>query len=72
MSAMNDYYERHGEDIDDELEPTIRECKFCGKDGLQWEHDGDRWVLMDSKYRVHKCDPKKANAAAADDFEVLP
>jgi hypothetical protein len=46
-------------------------CKRCGKTGLNWQHDGDAWVLMEGKYKVHKCDQKAAHADAADDFDVL-
>ena len=44
-------------------EPDV-ECKYCGKDGLHWDHDGVRYVLMESKHKIHKCDPKVLNTLA--------
>lgn len=48
------------------------ECKRCGKSGLTWYHNGDRWVLLETSGKVHKCDEKRLHRQAADDFEVLP
>lgn len=43
------------------------ECRYCGKDGLHWD-DG---VLMEGRYKVHKCSEADLHAQAADDFEEL-
>lgn len=51
-------------------DPEPREaptCNRCGTPGLNWQHDGDRWVLHEGRHRVHKC----PTTNPADDFEVL-
>lgn len=65
--AAEDYFDPYGDDEDDQ--PSIVECKRCGKGGLQWEHDGDGWVLIDAKGKVHKCDEKHLHRAVSADFE---
>lgn len=49
----------------DYQEPTETTCKHCGKTDLNWQHDGERWVLMDGKYKVHKC------AVVDDNFDAI-
>lgn len=49
-------------------EPREVECKRCGKAGLHWQDEGGEWVLMEGRYKVHRCDMQKA---ARDDFEAL-
>jgi hypothetical protein len=46
-------------------EPTETTCKRCGKPDLNWQHDGETWVLMEGKYKVHKC------AGVEDDFDAI-
>lgn len=47
-------------------------CKRCGKTGLRWEDDGEGgWLLLEGKYRVHKCDPDKVRALALEGFEAV-
>ncbi|MDR2219761.1 MAG: hypothetical protein LBE24_04180 [Methylobacillus sp.] len=42
-------------DYDYELDPEVK-CKYCGKQGLHWDDDGDgKPVLMEGTYKVHKC-----------------
>lgn len=62
MSMWDDY---------DQDRPVEATCKYCGKEDLEWEHDGDVWVLMEPHCRVHKCDEKALRKAALDDFEGL-
>lgn len=64
MSAEDHFYDP---DTDDD-QPTLVECKRCGKGGLRWENDDGRWNLYDGRYKLHRCDMRKA---AADDFEVV-
>jgi hypothetical protein len=49
----------------------MSDCKYCGKTGLNWQHDGDAWVLMEGKYRVHVCNEVAAQQNTMDDFEAL-
>lgn len=58
------YFDDHEDDGDQEPR-TPPTCKRCGKTGLNWQHDGDTWVLHEGKYKVHQCD----NARFVDDFE---
>jgi hypothetical protein len=60
-------YGRHRHHDDEDPEPTLVTCKRCGKTGLNWQHDGDGWVLHEGKFKIHHCD----NSALADDFEVV-
>lgn len=43
-------------------------CKRCGKTGLNWQHDGERWVLHEGARKVHRC---QSTNAIEDDFEVV-
>jgi hypothetical protein len=61
------YGRGHDRDYD---EPRKVECKKCGKGGLEWDDDG-RWILIDGRGKVHKCDEKVLHKQTADDFEVL-
>jgi len=49
----------------DYQEPKETDCKRCGKTDLNWQHDGEGWVLMDGRYKVHKC------ALVDDDFNEI-
>jgi hypothetical protein len=60
-----DDIDRYDDDQDSEREIT---CKRCGKSGLTWSEESTGWVLMEGKYKVHRCDMTKA---AADDFDVI-
>ena len=41
---------------DSETRSIQKACKFCGKNGLQWEDDNGKWILIDSKSgEIHKC-----------------
>lgn len=58
--------------FDDRQEDQGATCKRCGKGGLHWTDDGDgRYVLMETEYRIHKCDERLVHAQTADDFEAL-
>ena len=46
------------EDLDDEQNYTIKECKFCGKGDLTWEQFNGKWRLIDARGIVHKCKSK--------------
>ena len=56
---------------DDRYEPehSETECRHCGKAGLTWEHDGERWLLLDHHGEIHRCDPKRLAKLAAADFD---
>jgi hypothetical protein len=56
---------------DEDPEPRDVACKHCGKTRLNWQHDGDRWMLMEGGYKVHKCDAKAVARNVADDFDVI-
>lgn len=47
------------------------ECRRCGKAGLWWEHDGERWLLLDHHGEIHRCDPARLAKLAAADFDKL-
>lgn len=47
------------------------ECRRCGRGGLRWENDDGQWVLMETQYRIHKCEPRRADRDAEDDFDVV-
>lgn len=66
MGLPFDEYEYEEEDT------PAAECKRCGKSGLTWHLDGERWVLLETSGKVHKCDEKRLHRQATDDFEVLP
>jgi len=66
--AWNDFYSR--EDGGASCSHTARAaptCTRCGKTGLNWQHDGDSWVLHEGKFKVHRCPV----ATSLDDFEDL-
>jgi MoaA/NifB/PqqE/SkfB family radical SAM enzyme len=67
--AAEDYFDPYGADEDDQ--PSIVECKRCGKGDLQWEADGARWILIEHNGKVHKCDEKRIAKMALADFEVV-
>lgn len=47
-------------------------CNRCGKGPLHWDDDGDgKPVLMEDRFKVHKCTETDLHARAADDFEAL-
>lgn len=48
-------------------QPSIVECKRCGKSGLHWEETDEGWRLYDVRDRKHVC----SNKRFADDFEVI-
>lgn len=64
--AAEDYFDPYGEDDE---QPSLVECKRCGKGGLQWEDDNGRWVLLEHNGKVHQCNLQRV---AACDFEALP
>lgn len=68
MSLFDDY---EPNPFDDDDAPRGTTCHFCGKEGLTWEHDGDKWVLLEANSRIHKCSDKALVNAALDDFEDL-
>lgn len=47
------------------------ECRRCGRAGLAWEHDGERWVLLDHRGEIHRCDPKRLAKSVAADFDDI-
>lgn len=49
-------------------EPRSITCKRCGKTDLRWQDEDGEWVLMEGRFKVHKCDMQQA---ARDDFEVV-
>ncbi|MFJ0504330.1 hypothetical protein ACLQ84_23720 [Bordetella bronchiseptica] len=60
------YFDEYDQDHDQE--PRAVTCKRCGTTGLRWEDDGGEWVLMEGRYKVHRCDMRKA---ALNDFEAV-
>lgn len=65
--AIEDYFDPYS--FDEGQEVT---CSRCGKAGLHWDDDGNgNFVLMETVYRIHKCDERVLHAQTADDFEVL-
>lgn len=54
-----------------EIEPREVSCKRCGKTGLHWVGEDGQYVLMEGRYKVHRCDQKAVDKATADDFEGL-
>lgn len=60
--AAEDYFDCFGHDE----QPSVVECKRCGKGGLHWEEDDGQWQLYEGTYKLHKCNMQKA---ALDDFE---
>lgn len=46
------------DDVDDE-QPSIVECKRCGKGGLTWEETDDGFILLVARTgEVHRCSAK--------------
>lgn len=41
--------------INHEETTKSRTCKYCGRRGLHWNHNGVRWTLLYSDGRVHSC-----------------
>lgn len=73
---MSDYdFEYEWDDRDDiehrRSQPRKTSCKRCGKDGLHWQDEDGEWVLMDGRYKVHRCNPKDVKATALDGFGVV-
>lgn len=62
MTYLDEY------DQDRDQGPRDTTCNRCGKTGLRWEGDDGEWVLMEGRYKVHRCDMRKA---ALDDFEAV-
>jgi len=72
VSQIDDDIENYGLDRHDEGdEPRSNECRRCGKNGLTWEQDGERWVLLDHHGEIHRCDPARITKLAAADFDKL-
>lgn len=46
-------------------------CKRCGKTGLRWQDEDGEWILMEGRYKVHRCDPKDLKAVALEGFGVI-
>ncbi len=46
-------------------------CKRCGKTDLRWQDEDGEWVLMEGRYKVHRCDPKDIKATALEGFGVV-
>ena len=73
MSYHSEFY---GFDPDDDDVDTSAcwgaACNRCGKGGLHWTDDGDgKYVLMETEYRIHKCDENILHKQTAGDFEAL-
>lgn len=47
-------------DVWDEDHPPINvkppTCKFCGKKNLKWRQISNKWILFETKDRVHNCE----------------
>ncbi len=31
-------------------------CRYCGKKGMRWERDGEKWVMIEKSGEQHKCE----------------
>lgn len=51
----------------------LRECKRCGKGGLEWEEDSDgRFFLFDARTgRTHQCDSARVHRGLLRDIPDL-
>jgi len=52
------YFEYCPDPFEDDPEDLIVECKHCGKGGLHWESDNEKWILTAPNGLVHRCTPK--------------
>lgn len=52
--------------------PVTTECQRCGKGGLHWDKDDEgRWALLETTYRIHRCNEKRLHAVITGDFEAV-
>ena len=68
MNPFDDYTEADEEYERPRRRPT---CRQCGKLCARWEDDDGRWVLMESAYKVHRCDPAKLHATMTNEIQDL-
>lgn len=68
MTMYDDFFDRY-DPFDDE--PHDVGCRNCGKHGLQWQHDGARWVLINEAGTPHVCNEANVRKRTLDDFEDL-
>lgn len=64
-------YEYAPDPYEDDEQPSVVECKRCGKSGLHWEDDDGKWVLIGHNGAVHKCDEQRVAKAMASEFEPI-
>lgn len=56
--AVEDYFDSYDEDNDDQ--PILKECKFCGKGNLIWEElEEGKWRLLEKSGKIHSCLSKR-------------
>lgn len=63
-----DKYETH----EDDEEPRVPRCKFCGSTDVRWRQQTGKWVLFSLKPGVEHASECTRNAPDLDAFDLVP